>query len=261
MTRRSRMAQPSLEEQYWLKWTHSRDPHAGNMLVRKYMSLVHYHVQRILIGIPKSVSKEDLFSLGLTGLYDALEKFDYKRDLKFDTYASFRVRGAIIDGLRKEDWLSRGARERAKKIESKIEELEQEYLRTVVPKEIAASLDVTEEEVLQTMNEGFFANILSMDEYMKESEDKEQQTYSIRDDKAVLPEEELLKEEMYENLAKVIEGLNEKEQLVVSLFYKEDLTFTEIGHVMSLSTSRISQIHSKALYKMRHMLTKIMEQA
>jgi RNA polymerase sigma factor for flagellar operon FliA len=111
------------------------------------------------------------------------------------------------------------------------------------------------------MNEGFFANILSMDEYMKESEDKEQQTYSIRDDKAVLPEEELLKEEMYENLAKVIENLNEKEQLVVSLFYKEDLTFTEIGHVMSLSTSRISQIHSKALYKMRHMLTKIMEQA
>ena len=99
------------EELIWEKWITSRDEEAGNILIKKYESLVRHHVQRISVSLPKNVSRDDLRSLGMMGLLDALEKFDTKRNLKFDTYASFRIRGAILDGLRKEDWLPRGTRE------------------------------------------------------------------------------------------------------------------------------------------------------
>src|SRR5690606_34830877 len=152
------------EQLIWEKWVSARDAEAGNLLVKKYMPLVSYHVHRISVGLPSNVSRDDIHSLGLMGLYDALEKFDPSRDLKFDTYASFRIRGAIIDGLRKEDWLSRSSREKAKKIDAAIEKLEQKYMRTITAKEIADELNITEEEVYTTMNEHFFANILSIDE-------------------------------------------------------------------------------------------------
>ncbi|MCM3003748.1 FliA/WhiG family RNA polymerase sigma factor [Priestia koreensis] len=243
---------------YWQKWIHSRDPHAGDVLVKKYMPLVYYHVQRISITLPKNVNRDELISLGLLGLYDALEKFDYERELKFDTYASFRIRGAIIDGLRKEDWLSRSAREKSKKIEATVEKLEQKYLRNVTAKEIASELELPEEEVVQTMNEGFFANVLSMEEQPKDSEEGEFHSYTVRDEKGLSPEEAIIKEEVYQELETMIGDLNEKEQLVISLFYKEELTFTEIGQILGLSTSRISQIHSKAIFKLRTTLSKVM---
>ncbi|MQR88738.1 FliA/WhiG family RNA polymerase sigma factor [Bacillus megaterium] len=244
------------ERKIWQEWIETRDSHAGNMLVKKYMPLVNYHVQRISVGLPKNIHKEELRSLGLIGLYDALEKFDYGRDLKFDTYASFRIRGAIIDGLRKEDWLSRSAREKTKRIEQATEALEQRYLRRVAPSEVAKEVGMTEADVVHTMNEGFLAHVLSMEEQPKEYEDGEQK-YTIKDEKTLSPEEELINDERYQELAEVIEQLNEKEQLVVSLFYKEELTFTEIAQLLGLSTSRISQIHSKALFKMRTSLSKI----
>ncbi|WP_176583357.1 FliA/WhiG family RNA polymerase sigma factor [Priestia megaterium] len=244
------------EHKIWQEWRETRDSHAGNMLVKKYMPLVNYHVQRISVGLPKNIHKEELRSLGLIGLYDALEKFDYGRDLKFDTYASFRIRGAIIDGLRKEDWLSRSAREKTKRIEQATEALEQRYLRRVAPSEVAKEVGMTEADVVHTMNEGFLANVLSMEEQPKEYEDGEQK-YTIKDEKTLSPEEELINDERYQELAEVIEQLNEKEQLVVSLFYKEELTFTEIAQLLGLSTSRVSQIHSKALFKMRTSLSKI----
>jgi len=249
---------PSNEDQIWQRWINHKDPQAGDSLIRLYMPLVSYHVQRISVGLPKNVNREDVKSYGLMGLYDALEKFDLSRDLKFDTYASFRIRGAIIDGLRKEDWLPRSLREKNKKIEAAIERLEQNYMRNVTLEEIAAEVGMTEEEVNNVISEGFFANILSIDENNKDSEEKEGISYSIRDKNTLTPEEHTVKEELYKELAKTIGELNEKEQLVVSLFYKEELTLTEIGQVLGLSTSRISQIHSKALFKLRSSLGKIM---
>ena len=109
----------------WDLWIRNRDPEAGDILVRKYTPLVTYHVQRISSGLPRNVSRDDIMSLGLQGLFDALTKFDPGRDLKFDTYASFRIRGTIIDGLRKEDWLPRSSREKSKKLEEEIMKLEQ----------------------------------------------------------------------------------------------------------------------------------------
>lgn len=246
------------EHHHWEKWTDGRDADSGNHLVKKYMPLVSYHVQRISVGLPKNVSKDDLRSLGMLGLYDALEKFDHKRDLKFDTYASFRIRGAIIDGLRKEDWLPRSTRDKAKKIEATIEKLEQRLQRNVTPAEIAEELDLPEDEVYSAMNEHFFANVLSMDEQPSDQDEKDGATFVLKDEKAIVPEESLVKKELVIELTRTIENLSDKEQLVISLFYHEELTLTEIGQVMNLSTSRISQIHSKALFKLRGAMEKIM---
>ncbi|MBX9972431.1 FliA/WhiG family RNA polymerase sigma factor [Cytobacillus firmus] len=239
---------------YWAKWVDSRDAQAGNFLVKKYLPLVSYHVQRISATLPKNVSRDDIRSLGLMGLYDALEKFDPARDLKFDTYASFRIRGAILDGLRKEDWLPRSTRDKAKKIEAAIEKLEQRLMRNATVHEIAEEAEMQEDEVYSVMNEHFYANILSIDE-QPDAEEKDG-SYSIKDEKAIIPEEKVLKNEILEEMAEKILQLNEKEQLVLSLFYKEELTLTEIGEVMGLSTSRISQIHSKSIFKLRQLLEK-----
>jgi len=247
--------QDSTDEQLlWKSWTESKDPQAGDLLMRKYVPLVNYHVQRIGAGIPKNISREELKSLGMMGLFDALNKFDYSRELKFDTYASFRVRGAIIDGLRKEDWLPRSSREKAKKLEFKIEELEQKLMRHATAEEIADFVEMPVEDIYQTVQEHFFANVLSIDEQLQESEEPEQKSYVIRDDSQKTPEQQMVKRELIDDLVDQIQHLNENEQLVLSLFYTEELTLTVIGEMLGLSTSRISQIHSKALFKLRKLL-------
>lgn len=250
------MTQPYLneEQKLWRSWSNDKDPQAGNLLIKKYMPLVSYHVQRISTGLPKNVSKDELTSLGMLGLFDALNKFDINRDLKFDTYASFRVRGAIIDGLRKEDWLPRSAREKAKKLEVQIEALEQKLMRHATPEELAEHMNLPVEDVYQIVHEHFFSNILSINE-QQDQDEADGKTFVIRDDRMKTPEESLVKSELIQDLAVNIQKLNEKEQLVLSLFYTEEMTLTEIGEMLELSTSRISQIHSKALFKLRTLLS------
>ncbi|MDQ0270204.1 FliA/WhiG family RNA polymerase sigma factor [Cytobacillus purgationiresistens] len=250
------MVQQVTEDLAWQNWVCNRDANSGDFLVKKYMPLVSYHVQRISVGLPKNVARDELTSLGMIGLFDALEKYDPSRDLKFDTYASFRVRGAIIDGLRKEDWLSRSTREKTKKVEAAIEKLEQRYMRNATVEEIAHETNMTVGEVYNLMNEQLVANVLSIDEKPVDNE-FEDYSYVINDDRAILPEKRILKNETLAELSERITQLNDKEQLVISLFYKEELTLTEIGEVMSLSTSRISQIHSKAISKLKIALEKV----
>ena len=176
------MAQPTVneEQQLWNCWINDRDPSAGNALIIKYKPLVNYHVQRIGAGLPKNVSRDDLVSLGMMGLFDALNKFDINRDLKFDTYASFRVRGAIIDGLRKEDWLPRSAREKAKKLDIQIEQLEQKLLRHATPEELSEHMNVPVDEIYQTYQEHFFANVLSINE-QQDQDEADGKSFVIRD--------------------------------------------------------------------------------
>ncbi|MBS4198980.1 FliA/WhiG family RNA polymerase sigma factor [Bacillus sp. FJAT-49732] len=243
------------EKKFWELWTHSRDADAGDMLVEKYMPLVSYHVQRISVGLPRNVSREELKSLGLMGLLDALNKYDISRDLKFDTYASFRIRGAIIDGLRKEDWLPRSTRDKVKRIEAVTNTLEQTLMRHVSIEEIASESGFSVEEVYRTLNEHFYASVLSMDEQIYDQDD-ESHSHNIQDEETLTPEEQLVKNEWLHDLEMALSELNEKEQLVLSLFYKEELTFTEIGEILQLSTSRISQIHSKAIVKLKSVLLK-----
>ena len=242
------------EAAYWERWIEDRDPDAGNILVEKYTPLVTYHVQRICSGLPRNVSRDDIMSLGLQGLFDALTKFDTSRDLKFETYASFRIRGTIIDGLRKEDWLSRSSRERSKKLKQEIEKLEQQLMRHATPEEVAEHLGVEVEEVYQTMHEQYFSNVLSIDEKIEDNDADNKQSFAIKDDDAKTPEQRMIMNELVGDLATKIKKLNENEQLVLNLFYTEELTLTEIGVIVSLSTSRISQIHSRALFKLRELL-------
>ncbi len=243
------------EDICWDLWIRSRDPEAGDILVRKYTPLVTYHVQRIGLGLPRNVSRDDIMSLGLHGLFDALTKFDPGRDLKFETYASFRIRGTIIDGLRKEDWLPRSSREKSKKQEEEIMKLEQKLQRHVTAEEIANHMEISVEQVYQTVHEHYFSNVLSIDEKINDDDDEGQKSFVIRDQDTKTPEQKTMMAELIGDLITKINELNNNEQLVLSFFYTEEMTLTEIGEILSLSTSRISQIHSKALFKLRKLLS------
>lgn len=239
------------------QWWQFREDIVGNQLVERYTPLVHIIVEKIYKNVPKSVLKDELISLGFSGLYEALEKYDPSRELKFETYASFRIRGAILDGLRKEDWLPRKTREKMKKLDHIILTLEQKYLRNVTPEEIAEEANLPIEEVYTLLSEGYISNILSIDDHTNQKADaQEPQSFVLRDEKIKTPEERLLYSEKMKELQKAIVKLSNNEQLVLNLFYKEDLTFTEIGHILERSTSRISQIHSKAIQKLKEYLQK-----
>ncbi|ADU30731.1 FliA/WhiG family RNA polymerase sigma factor [Evansella cellulosilytica] len=238
----------------WSRWSEDRDEVACDRLVQAYLPLVDYHVQRIGANLPRNVQLDDLRSNGMLGLYDALEKFDEKRELKFDTYASFRIRGAIIDGLRQMDWLPRSVREKTKKIDQATEKLEQQYGRYVNPKEVADYLGMNEEDVYKTINESYLAHQLSIDEPAQDSEKEDSFTATIMDEKTLTPEQHIDKKGQMEELAEIIKTFNEKEQLIISLFYFEELTLTEIGEILNVSTSRVSQIHSKTIFKLQQKL-------
>src|SRR5690606_1897223 len=185
--------------------------------------LVNYHVQRISSGLPRNVSRDEIQSLGFQGLFDALTKFEPSRDLKFDTYASFRIRGAIIDGLRKEDWLSRSSRERSKKLDEEIHKLEQQYLRSVTPEEIAEHLNISVDEVYQTVHEQYFANVLFIDEKMNDDDEQTEQSFVLRDYQTKTHDQVTLKGKHISDLAEKIKEMNDNEQLVLSLFYQEEM--------------------------------------
>ncbi len=243
-----------LEKQQWDKWLENRDTNAADQLVKMYMPLVDYHVQRISAGLPSSITHEELKSFGLMGLFDALSKFDPSRDFKFNTYASFRVKGAILDGLRKQDWLPRSVREKTKRIEATKATLEQKHLRKITLSEVATALEMSEVDVLKTMQENTIANLIFIDDGGNDSENE--QSFQIEDTETLNPEQHIMKSELIQELSEALVHLTKNEQLVINLFYEQGLTFTEIGKIIELSTSRISQIHSKAIYKLRHILEK-----
>lgn len=226
------------------------------------MYLVTFHVDRIAINLPNNVSKDDLLSLGLMGLYDALHRFEPHRELKFDTYASFRIRGSIIDGLRKEDWLPRSLREKTKKIEAVSQTLEQILQRSPTSEEIAAEIGISSSEVEEIVRDSLYANVLSIEGKVQDENNEHSDGigYLIPDDSTLTPDEHVLHDEMNKELTEGLKSLSKNEQMVISLFYNDELTMTEIGDVLELTTSRISQIHKQAIFKLRKSLQKIQMQ-
>lgn len=253
------MKNSPLIERLWNDWLNNKCNDTANQLVEHYKYLVHFHADRIGSHLPKNVSKDDLISFGLLGLFDAITKFDIDRNLKFDTYASFRIRGAIMDGLRKEDWLPRALREQVKLIEQTTEELEQKYKRQPTSEEIAKQVNMTVDEVESIVKNGLFSNVLSIEEKPKgnDADQEEGIGYSVPNTSFIAPDEHVVSNELKSDLIQAIKKLNKNEQLVVSLFYQEELTLTEIGKVLDLSTSRISQIHKKAIFKLKNILKEI----
>jgi RNA polymerase sigma factor FliA len=239
----------------WRQWKEEGRIEAKKQLIEVFLPLVEFVSNRLAIGLPKNVSKDDLMSYGIMGLIDAVEKFDYLRGLQFETYASWRIRGAIIDGLRQGDWVPRSVREKAKKVEEAYQKLEQQYLRSVSDEEISTYLQVSIQEFQQIVQDIAITTICSIDDPIRE-EDSETRLSLLVDEKAKNPEFTVNEFFLKEMLAKSIERLTEKERTVVSLFYFEDLSLSEIAEVMSLSPSRISQLHSKAILRLRGSLAR-----
>jgi RNA polymerase sigma factor FliA len=234
----------------WKQWKEQGLIPAKQALIESYLPLVDYVSGRLAIGLPKNISKDDLSSYGVMGLIDAVEKFDYARGLQFETYASWRIRGAIIDGLRQGDWVPRSVREKAKKVEEAYQKLEQQYLRSVTDDEISAYLQVSEQEFQQMLQDIAITTVCSIDDPIREEESETRLSLLI-DEKARNPEYKVNEFFLKESLARAIERLTEKESTVVALFYYEELSLSEIAEVMNLSPSRISQLHSKAILKLR----------
>lgn len=206
---------------------------------------------RLLIGLSNRVNKEDLVGYGMIGLLDAVNKFEYERGLQFETYAIWRIRGSMIDGLRQEDYLSRSLREKSKKIEEAYSVLEQQLLRSATDEELCQYLNISRDELHKLLAETALANMLSMDDPIVDEEGENSRYALIADKKEREPEDIVDRKQTKLLLAEAIDRLPEKERLVVSLFYYEELTLTEIADIMNLSPSRISQLHAKALYRMR----------
>ncbi|GIP46643.1 RNA polymerase sigma-D factor [Paenibacillus sp. J53TS2] len=239
----------------WESWKEHGDLEAKKQLIEKYLSIVDYVSGRLAVGLPKNVSKDDLASNGVMGLIDAVEKFDYKRGLQFETYASWRVRGAILDGLRQGDWVPRSVREKAKKIEEGYQNLEQQYLRSVTDTEMSSYLNISEKEFQSMLQDVAVMTLCSLEDPIREEESETRLTLLV-DEKAKNPDYKVREFYLRDSLAKGIEKLTEKERTVVSLLYYEDLSLSEIAEVMSLSPSRISQLHSKAILRLRGSLEK-----
>ncbi|OAB41360.1 FliA/WhiG family RNA polymerase sigma factor [Paenibacillus glacialis] len=239
----------------WMSWKEHDDIEAKKKLIENYLHIVDYVSSRLAIGLPKNVSIDDLASNGVMGLIDAIDKFDYKRGFQFETYGSWRVRGAILDSLRQGDWVPRSVREKAKKIEDAFQHLEQRYLRSVNDSEMSQYLEVSEKEYHNMLQEVAVMTLCSLEDPIREEESETRLSMMI-DDKAKNPDYKINEFYMKESLIKGIEKLTDKERTVVSLLYYEDLSLSEIAEVMSLSPSRISQLHSKAILRLRGTLQK-----
>jgi len=246
-------------EELWRSWKQAGDREAKRQLIERYMNLVDYVTGRLAIGLPRNVSKEDLASYGIMGLIDAVEKFEPERGLQFETYASWRIRGAILDGMRQADWVPRSVREKARRIEEAYQYLEQRHLRSVTDREISEYLQVSVQEFQQMLQEVNVASVLSLEDPIRDEEAETRKTLLV-DDRSKNPEDTISELYLKEALAGAIERLTEKERMVVTLFYYEELSLSEIAEVMSLSPSRISQLHSKAILRLRGALARAKDQ-
>ena len=235
-------------DQLWTAYKKNNDQDARNQLLDAYIPLVKYVAGRMAMNLPSSVETGDLESFGFFGLLDALDKFDETRQIKFETYAATRIRGAILDGLRSMDWVPRSVRSKIRMLEKQVYELTNELGRSPSDSEVAAALDLTPERYYELLTEVKGVNLFSLDETI--ATDKEGDSLKIVDlviDSDGLPEHKIVETESVEELTAAVESLSEREQLVLALYYPEGLTLKEIGHVLEVSESRVSQIHTKAV--------------
>lgn len=237
----------------WQKWNDTRDYDSSDVIVRQYKPLVDYHVNRMLSTLPFTISKADIESLGMEGLFEALLKYDPKQDTKFETYASKRIQGRILDGLRKEDRMSRTYRSRYKMIKAAFTELEQKYLREVGVDEVATHLEMTKTEVEEILASHFTSELIFLEEQTSDR-DQDQKYIDTISSAIETPEDELIKKDLILEMANRIQNLSDKEQKIISLFYTDDLTFTEIAKVLDISIGRVSQLHKGALAKLKKWL-------
>lgn len=236
----------------WEEYARTKSSKIREKLILEYAGLVKIVAGRLGMYLGYTVEYDDLVGYGIFGLIDAIDKFELSKGVKFETYASLRIRGAIIDQIRKMDWIPRTIRQKQKKIETAMQELERELGRTPNSEELAEYLEVTVEEVEQMISQANLSSLISLDEYLEQGSD----VYTEPSGRSRFdqPEQVVDRQETKRILAEAIDKLTEKEQKVIALYYFEELTLKEISNVLEVSESRVSQLHTKALKKMKERL-------
>jgi RNA polymerase sigma factor FliA len=249
------------EDDLWRKLVKSKgqDMELRDYFVVKYSPLVKYVAGKVSMGMPQTIEFDDLVSYGTFGLIDAISKYDPDRGIKFKTYAMTRIRGAIFDELRSIDWIPRSIRQAAKKIEQAIAELENKLGRTVEDDEIAHELGISMDEFQSVLTKVSGTSILSLNDIWFLGDDSDElsilETLEAPDN--MNPDVLIEKEEIKDFIVDAIKKLPDKERKVIVLYYYEDLTLKEIGQVLDVTESRVSQLHTKAIMRLRGRLGRI----
>ena len=242
----------------WEDYERTRDLDLRERLILHYSPLVKYVAGRVGAGLPATVENADLVSYGLFGLIDAIEKFEPSRGLKFETHALSRIRGAIIDELRGLDWVPRSVRARSREVERAYVLLESELHRTPTDAEVAEHVGISIDDLHDLFAAVSFTNLAALDEFLHADDGGATLGDTVVDHRVAAPEEAFADEEIRQVLAGVVHGLPEREQVIVALYYYEGLTLAEIGQVLGVTESRVSQLHSKTMMHLRGRITESM---
>ena len=232
----------------WKKYKATKSVELRNKLAEYYLPLVKIVGGRLAVSLPPHLDKDDLISSGFFGLMDAIERFDITRNIQFKTYAGVRIRGAMIDYLRAKDWIPTTMRQKIRKYEQTVYKLETELGRSATDKEVAEALEISLEELQTLISQSNAATVVPLEEYLK-TDSPEAVDANPADTTEYL--------EVKDTLARAIDRLPEKERTVVSLYYYEELTLKEISLILHLSEARISQLHTKAIFRMRGYLARM----
>jgi len=238
----------------------SRKERQKEVALSKYAPLVKYVVDRLALHLPKSVERDDLISAAIIGLFDALEKYDASKGTKFETYAIWRIRGAILDELRSLDWASRSIRRKARNVEEVARDLGQRLGRAATEEEVAEALNLSPVELSRLMDEVHGTALLSLSKSVSSDEEQDFiQLEDIVDDPSHRDAlDQIETDEAREVLLETIDGLPEQQRLVVALYYYEEMTLKEIGEALHISESRVSQIHTRAVKTLKSRLGRVL---
>ena len=241
----------------WSRYKDEQDERARERLVLAYAPLVKYVAGRMSTGLPSHVEEADLISYGLLGLISAVERFEPDREIKFETFAITRIKGSIIDELRSLDWVPRSVRAKAREIERVNAKLENELQRAPGDREMAGALGVSVDEFQESLVRISNSSVIALDELWTVSDASGDQVSlldTIQDPQAVDPAAQMDTADMRDRLAGAVARLPEREKLVVALYYYEGLTLREIGEVLGVTESRVSQLHTKAVLRLKSRL-------
>ena len=243
----------------WTEYDKSRTPELREKIILEYAPLVKLVAGRLSMYLGYNVEYDDLVSYGIFGLIDAIDKYDYAKEVKFETYASLRIRGAILDQIRKMDWIPRTIRQKQKRIDAVCKDIETRLGRSATDEEIASELGISDDEYLEWQSQMKITNVVSLNEYMEQGAEVPAEGNQFTTSRFDSPEEYIEKEELTKVLEESLEQLPEEEKKVILLYYYEDLTLKEISNVLEVSESRISQLHTRALQKMKTKMGDYME--
>lgn len=234
----------------WEMYSKDKTSELREKIIIEYASLVKIVAGKLGIYLGYNVEYDDLVGYGTFGLIDAIDKYDFDKGVKFETYASLRIRGAILDQVRRMDWLPRTVRQKQKKMDAAYQKLETESGKFATDEELAAELEISVEELGQWQAQTKAAGVVSLDEYLEQGSENGIVSGTESED-FTQPEKQMEQKAMKELLVQSLESLTEKEKKVILLYYYEELTLKEISEVLEVSESRISQLHTKAIQKLR----------